>query len=248
MRKIYILIASLILIAGCATPRPKGKTEAEKLYKEAENLVKVGRYILATERLNQIRSKYPYSYYATFAELLGADVLFKQENYAEAAAAYIVFKDFHPRHKKIDYVTWRIGESFFKQLPETHDRDLSPAFEAIKHFNEMLSVYPNSEYAKNAKARIEDCKEMLRAKERYIADFYFKTEVYDAARFRYESIISDFQEPKLRAHAMIRAIESSVELKDPDFCHKHKDLYLELIIDDSKEDLSDAFNSCLAKK
>ncbi len=247
MHKIYLIGLVLSLLVGCATPRPTGKTEAEKLYKEAESLVKVGRYILATEKLNRIRSKYPYSYYATFAELLGADVLFKQENYAEAAAAYIVFKDFHPRHKKVDYVTWKIGESFYRQLPDTHDRDLSSAFEAIKHFKELLRVFPQSEYAKNATSRIEDCKEMLRSKEQYIADFYYKTGVYDAARFRYENIISEFKEPGIRAHAMIRAIKASNELEDKTYCLKHKALYLDLIADDSKEDLAQALDNCTAQ-
>ncbi len=236
------------MLVACATKRPEGKTEAEKLFREAENLVKVGRYILANEKLNRIRSKYPYSYYATFAELLGADVLFKQENYAEAAAAYIVFKDFHPRHKKIDYVTWRIGESFFKQLPDTHDRDLSSAFEAIKHLKEVIRVYPKSEYATKAKARIEDCEKMIRAKERYIADFYFKTDVYDAARFRYDNIIAEFQDPEIRAHSMIRAIESSIELKDKAYCNKNKAIYSDLIAENYKEDLQEVIKDCLAIK
>lgn len=248
MHKYFLFLVVFLLLGGCATKRPEGKTEAEKLFREAEKLVKVGRYILANEKLNRIRSKYPYSYYATFAELLGADVLFKQENYAEAAAAYIVFKDFHPRHKKIDYVTWRIGESFYKQLPDTHDRDLSSAFEAIKHFREVIRVFPKSEYAAKAKGRIEDCKSMIRAKEKYIADFYYKTDVYDAARFRYDNIIAEFQEPDIRAHSMIRAIESSIELKDKEYCQKNKDLYSELISKDHKEDLKQAIDDCLAIK
>ncbi|MFT6604810.1 MAG: outer membrane protein assembly factor BamD, partial [Bacteriovoracaceae bacterium] len=125
------LFASLFL-ASCSSTRPSGKTEAEVLYKEAQMLVDDGRYLMATEKLNSLRSQFPYSYFATHAELLQADILFDQENFVEAAAAYILFKDFHPRHKKISYVVWRIAESFNNQRPASYDRDLSPLYEAIK--------------------------------------------------------------------------------------------------------------------
>ncbi len=249
MRKLLI---SVVLITGlfssCATKRPEGKTQAEVLFKEAEKLIESGRFILATEKLNRIRSKYPYSYYATFAELLAADVLFKQENYAEAAAAYIVFKDFHPKHKKADYVLWKIGESFFMQMPDTHDRDLSPGFEAIKYLKELKRVYSDSEYAKKADEKIAKAEEMIRLKEKYIADFYYRTEVYDAARFRYENIIEEFQEPNLRSHAIIRSFMASTKLKDNNYCQKNKAVYAELIKPDYKEDFNEAVEDCLSVK
>lgn len=245
MAKLFIVLNILLLVASCSSSRPKGKTEAEVLYQEAESLIKAGRYILATEKLNRIRSKYPYSYYATFAELLSADVLFKQENYAEAAAAYIVFKDFHPKHKKADYVVWRIGESFFKQLPDTYDRDLSPGFEAIKYFKELQNIHKASEFVEKAKTRVGEIEEMMRSKEKYIADFYFKTGVYDAARFRYENIISDFVAPDLRAHAMIRSLQASEELGEPEYCQKNGNVFTNMIVENFKEDLKEALEDCL---
>ncbi|MCF8058006.1 MAG: outer membrane protein assembly factor BamD [Bacteriovoracaceae bacterium] len=248
MRVLLTIITIAFVLTSCSSPRPKGKTEAEVLYQEASELIDAGRFILATEKLNRIRSKYPYSYYATFAELLGADVLFKQENYAEAAAAYIVFKDFHPKHKKADYVLWKIGESFFKQLPDTFDRDLSSGFEAIKYFKELKRVHKDSEYVKKAEENIGKCEEMIRQKEKYIADFYFKTEVYDAARFRYENIIEVFQEPNVRGHAMVRAIKASVELKDMNYCNQNKGVYSELINSAYKKDLDKALRACLSLK
>lgn len=233
---------------SCSTPRPKGGTEAEILYKEAQHLIKDGRYILATEKLNLIRSKYPYSYYATFAELMTADVLYDQKNYAEAAAAYIVFKDFHPRHEKADYVMYRIGESFFKQVPDSYDRDLGPAYEAIKYYQDLKNIHGNSEYGKLAAKKIEECEKMLRSKEQYIADFYFKTKVYDAARFRYKSIIEEFRERKMRSHAMVRTFLSSAKLGDKSYCRQHNEFYKELVAKDYLEKLSKAYDSCINTK
>jgi outer membrane protein assembly factor BamD len=126
--KFFVLSFSLIVIS-CATKRPTGSTEAEVLFKEAKDLISKSRYIQATEKLNSIRSQYPYSFYATHAELLQADILFSQENYAEAASAYILFRDFHPKYTELGYVIFRISESFYRQLPSTYDRDLSAGIE-----------------------------------------------------------------------------------------------------------------------
>ncbi len=49
----------LLLVIACASDDPKGKSEAEILYKEAEELMKAERYILATEKLNIIKTQQP---------------------------------------------------------------------------------------------------------------------------------------------------------------------------------------------
>jgi outer membrane protein assembly factor BamD len=197
--KFLILIFSFILLS-CATKRPTGSTEAEILFKEANELISKSRYIQATEKLNSIRSQYPYSFYATHAELLQADILFSQENYAEAASAYILFRDFHPKYNELGYVIFRISESFYRQLPSTFDRDLSAGLDAIKYFNELIQNYPNTEYVKDAQSRINQIEEMVERKEIYIADFYFKTRDFEAAKNRYEDILKTLRnkEEKLR--------------------------------------------------
>lgn len=191
--KSLIYLIFVLLLTACSTKRPEGSTEAEILYKEARELITKSRYIQATEKLNQIRSQYPYSYYATHSELLQADVLFLQENYAEAASAYILFRDFHPKYSEMGYVIFKISESFYQQLPATFDRDLSMGVEAIKYYNELLLNYSNTEYVKEARSRIAKIEDMLDKKEIYIADFYFRTKDFSAAKTRYEEILKNIK-------------------------------------------------------
>lgn len=219
------LLASIYFLFGCSSKPPEGKTAAEVLYKEAKESMDAGRYLLATEKLNTIKSQYPYSYYATHAELMQADVLFLQENYVESAAAYLLFRDFHPKHEKIVYVIFRTAESYYKQLPSTFDRDLAPAYEAIKYYTEIIEKYPGSEFFKMAESKRDECNNMLNSKEKYIADFYFKTKVYDAARFRYLKNITEKKDGQLVKHSMIRVVESSLKLKAYDECINYANEY-----------------------
>lgn len=227
MKVLFLVMA--IVFCSCSSQRPGGKTEAEVLYKEALALVEDGKYILATEKLNTLKSEHPYSYYASPAELLLADILFAQENYAEASAAYILFRDFHPKHERIEYVIWRIGESFFNQLPPTYDRDLSSGLDAVRYYQEILNRFPKSEYTKAAKERIHYCNEMRRAKERYIADFYYKTDVYDAARYRYIAIVNETKDQELRGHAIMRILETSYLLGEYKQCLSYYQKYRGLV-------------------
>lgn len=203
-----------------------------------------GRYLLATEKLNTIRSQYPYSFFATHAELLQADILFKQESFVEASAAYSIFKDLHPRNEKIDYVIYKLAESYYNQLPSTFDRDLTPANEAIKYYNELLNRYPNSEYVKGSQDKIATCKDLLMKKEKYIADFYFKTEVYDSAKYRYLTILKEFNDPEIKDHAMLRILKSSLNLKEYRDCANYYDVYSNSISEKNAKNLKSIYNEC----
>lgn len=240
--KIFIFLFLLTFIS-CSTSRPTGSTEAEVMYKEALELIEEERYLLATEKLNALRSQYPYSYYATHAELLQADVLFLQENYVEAAAAYILFRDFHPKHKKLSYVIWRIAQSYYNQLPSTFDRDLSAAHEAIKYLKEVLTLFPNSEYAPEARLKIKESQELLESKQRYIADFYFKTGDYQSARHRYIYIINNFSSEGLVNHSILRVLESSYRIGALDECKSYYNKYKEKLTE-NQSNLEKLYKKC----
>jgi outer membrane protein assembly factor BamD len=194
--KFIILLLSLFAIS-CASKRPEGSTEAEILYKEAKDLISKSRFIQATEKLNSIRSQYPYSFYATHAELLQADIL---------------FRDFHPKYNELGYVVFRISESFYRELPATFDRDLTAGIEAIKYFKELILNYPNTEYVKDAQSRINQIEEMIERKEIYIADFYFKTKDYGAAKARYEDILKFLKNNNEKLRILSRIDEASAHI------------------------------------
>lgn len=240
-----VFCSFLSLLSSCSTPRPEGQTEAEVLYLEAKEQFERRRFLLATERLNLLRSRYPYSFYAAPAELLQADILFEQGSYAEAAAAYSLFRDFHPRHERIAYVVYRIAESYYQQIPSTYDRDLQPAREAITFYRELINRFSESEYAQQARDKILEAEEMLKNRERYVADFYFRTKVYDSAKFRYKEILANFSDKDLRDEAMLRIVESSYRLKEFDECQNYFSAFKNQISESNKRRLERLANNCI---
>ncbi len=245
--KHLILVLIVLFFNACASDKPEGKTEAESLFKEAEELIESERFILATEKLNQIKTQHPYSFYATPAELLQADVLYLQENYIESAAAYLLFRDFHPRHEKIPYVVYRIAESYYKQIPDTIDRDLEPAVEALKYFDEVIQKYSDSSYKDAAEKKMKKANMMLRQKDLYIADFYFKTKEYSAARYWYLDILEHHREGKTRSHAMLRTILTTAGLKEWQPCIEYVEKFYQLVDKQAQKEIRSVQDNCKKK-
>jgi outer membrane protein assembly factor BamD len=240
-------LAILLLVIACSSDKPKGRTEAEILFKEAEELMQAERYILATEKLNIIKTQHPYSFYATPAELLQADVLYLQESFIEAAAAYLLFRDFHPKHEKISYVVFKIAESYYKQIPDTIDRDLEPAIEALKYYDEVIQKYADSSYRKDSEDRIKSANKMLRQKDEYVADFYFKTEEYAAARYWYLDILDNHKDQKSRNHAMLRTILATQNLKEWQPCLDYVEKFYQLVDKQAQSEINSVKSVCEKK-
>ena len=247
MGKIVLLCITLFIFS-CASEKPIGRTEAEVLYKEAKILIKNKRYIMAMEKLNLLRTRYSYSIYAIRAELTIANVYFLQRDYKEAAAAYILFRDFHPKYKDMVYVVFRIADSFYEQAPSTHDRDLSPFIEAFKYYNEVAQKYSHTKYAQLAQKKIVKIQNMMDKKEKYIADFYFRTKVYHAAHYRYLEILKIVKDKSIRLQAMERIIQVSHLLKEYKKCHFYINRYFPHLKQISKKRLGAIKRDCQLKQ
>ena len=189
---------------------------AEGSYKIGVQLAADGRYEEALIQLADVRNRFPYSQFTTDAELKIADIHFERESFVEAQNAYLLFKDFHPKHPRIDYATSQLALSYFHQLPDTIDRDLSQAQNAISAFDDVIRSYPGTEYAKKAKEKRAKIYDMLAQKELYIADFYFKQKQYLSALGRYEDVLRKFPDRGLDAKALYGAAISAKESRELD--------------------------------
>ena len=194
----HVSLISLLVLpvsfatTGCSSTPKIDPATPEGAYKLAEEYEKDERFEESVAKYTDVKNKHPYSRFATLAEMKIADVQFKRDAFIEAQYAYQTFKDLHPKHPQIDYVTFRLGLSIFNQLPSTTDRDLSLATKAILYFDEVLTSYSQSQYAKEAGEKKNEALRMLADKELYIANFYLKKKQYGSALGRYESLLRQY--------------------------------------------------------
>ncbi len=162
------------------------------LAKDAESDIESSRYILALEKLQKVKNQHPYSNQATEAQLRIADVYFLQDSFAEAAATYEAFKDLHPKHPRLPYAAFRVGLSYYSDLPGNHARDLSSGYKAEEAFKDYLRQFPAAEFSEEARLKLAEARKILAGKEMYIARFYFKREMWEAAKNRYSKVVNQY--------------------------------------------------------
>lgn len=230
---LLIPVCAAILISSCATDEKKTDT-AEATFNAAQEYEKDERYEEAIKKYTEVKNKYPYSQFATRAELAIADVYYLEESYGEAQINYQTFRELHPTHPQTDYVVFRTGLSFYQQLPDSIDRDLSLANDAISSFDELLQKFPQSAHVKEAQDKKGEALKKLAQKEDYVGDFYFKRKIYDSALLRYEFLVANYPKLGLDERAIARAYYSAVKLKDKGKIKKYKDM-LKAQFPDSKE-------------
>lgn len=186
-------LAALLSLPSCSEA-PINKDDPAVLYKEAEQEISNDHYMMAIDKLREVKNKFPYSKYAVDAQLRLGDVYFLQESFAEAAAVYESFRDLHPRHERVPHALFRAGKSHFRETPEEVTRDLGPAERSLQAYQEFISRFPADANAAEARADMAALKERLAEKERRTAEFYFKRGHLRASRSRFEQVLAKYPE------------------------------------------------------
>lgn len=199
------------LLSGCAGTAVD-QNDPGALMREAEEDIKSDHYQIALDKLRSIKNKFPYSKYSLEAQLRIADVYFMQEAYPEAAAAYESFADLHPKHEKVAYALYRVGKSYFNDVPDPIARDLTSAQRSLDAYSDFLRRFSTSAEADEARKDVTQLRKLLAEKEFYIAEFYLKRSSYRAAKPRLEKVITMYPETEAAKEAQkkLAGIEENV--------------------------------------
>jgi outer membrane protein assembly factor BamD len=200
-------------------------SNAAKAYEKGVQEKKDQNPLEATRYFEYVRNNFPYSQYASLAQLAIADMAFERDDWTTAATLYQDFVKGHPSHPKADYAAFRAGTAYFNDrpsdvflLPPSHEKDLAPVRQALEALNRFVVKYPKSEFLPKARAMIGDCRELLARHERYVAEFYWKREQWRGAAGRYMTLADsygDLQGGRMHADSLWRAAQAYRNAKDP---------------------------------
>ena len=200
MRQLILLaciIASLATFGGCAWFDKASEKTAQELAMAGMEDFKDGNYKRAVESFEKIKDWYPFSKFASLAELKIADAYYQLEEYEDAIFAYEEFENLHPRNEAVPYVIYQTGRCLFDQM-ETIDRDQSMVRGALAHFQRLVAKFPTDPYSVKARDHIKKCIKSLAGHDYYVGEFYYKGEHYKAALSRFTAILDNY--PDMGVH------------------------------------------------
>lgn len=210
---VFVSMVSLLMGPGCAWFEVKQEESVESLASKGMEAFAKEKYRSAIESFEKLKDWYPFSKFASLAELKIADSHYHLKAYEEAVFAYEEFETLHPRNEAIPYVIYQIGRCSFEQL-ESVDRDQTSTQKALATFNRLVREFPENEYAQKARDHIRKCKENLAQHEFYVGRFYYKNKNYKAALKRFESVLFNYPEVNIHQDAQQYVSRCKAELKN----------------------------------
>ncbi len=194
------------VLAACSgndeLPEIAADSGEQQIYDQAQRYLDNRNFDLAVRSLQALESRYPFGKFAEQAQLEIVYAHYGAYEYEAAVEAANRFIRLHPQHPNVDYAYYLKGLaainatrdflSRFIPMDETK-RDVSRAREAFAEFAQLLSRYPDSPYAADAKARMVHLRNVLARHEINVANYYIRRGAYLAAANRGRYVVENFQ-------------------------------------------------------
>jgi outer membrane protein assembly factor BamD len=213
-RAAVFLVPALMLLLGACRDKPEEEVVVDPpdlLYNEALANLEAGDARDAAEKFEQIDKEHPYSEYARRALIMSAFLNFRRGRYPEAVNEAKRYVTLFPASPDAAYAQYLIGESYFRQIPDvTREQVLSE--KAIEAMGEVVSKYPDSEYANDARQKIDIATDQIAGKEMQIGRYYLERREFLAAVNRFKVVVEDYQTTRHVEEALHRLTESYLAL------------------------------------
>lgn len=212
-----IRLAAVALLAGslaaCASDDKPEYVErpVDDLYNTAMSSLMAGNYNQAAEQFDEVERQHPYSIWATKAQLLAAYSHYEADNYDDAIIGLDRFIQLHPSNKDAPYAYYLRALTYYEQITDV-GRDQRMTQLALNALDEVVRRYPNTEYARDARLKLDLARDHLAGKEMSVGRFYLKRGQYLAAINRFQRVVDDYQTTTHVPEALHRMVEAYTAL------------------------------------
>lgn len=205
---------ALALLTGCSWMHSDedGRKEAEErtrnftekdFYDNIQKDLTARNWTQAIENLEALEARFPFGTYAEQSQLELIYAYHESLNFEAAIAAADRFIRLHPRHPRVDYAYYVKGMSllssdrglFDQYLPrDASKRDPGTARQAFTTFSELVSTFPNSTHAPDARQHMVYLRNLMARQEIHAANYYFKRGAFLAATNRGRFVVENYQQ------------------------------------------------------
>jgi len=212
------LIVLAIPLSGCGTGAIWDKFFAKDdtfVDEPADKLYNEGLYLMnerhdpkaASKKFEEVDRQHPYSDWARKSLLMSAYAFYNAGDFDSCIGAATRYVTLHPGSPDAAYAQYLIAASHYDQIPDV-SRDQGRTEKAIAALDEVVRKYPTSEYAVNAKAKLEGARDQLAGKEMEIGRYELKRLNYTGAINRFKTVVTRYQTTRHVEEALARLTEA----------------------------------------
>ena len=217
------LVASLAVLAttlsACGTGAlwDKFLAKDEKTFSDepADKLYNEGLFLMnnqhdlkaATKKFDEVDREHPYSEWARKSLLMSAYASYQAGDYDTCIGSASRYVTLHPGTSDAAYAQYLIAASNYDQIPDI-SRDQARTEKAMASLEEVIRKYPTSEYAGEAKKKLEGARDQLAGKEMAIGRYYMERRDYTGAINRFKTVVTRYQTTRHVEEALARLTEA----------------------------------------
>jgi outer membrane protein assembly factor BamD len=194
--------------------------DVESLYAEAQRRLDDGNTLLAAALFDEVERQHPYSPWARRAQLMSAFSYYIARDYNKSIANAQRFLSIHPGNKDAPYAYYLIALCYYEQISDVN-RDQSITEQAQSALREVNRRFPQSEYAADARLKLDLVADHLAGKEMEIGRFYQRSGQWLAGALRFRNVIERFETTSHAPEALYRLAESNLALGIPEEAVKY---------------------------
>ena len=129
-----------------------------------------------------------------------------QNHYTDAIGTLDRFIQLHPAHRDVAYAYYLRALCYYEQIADIQ-RDQRGTELAMNALQEVVNRFPDSAYARDARLKIDLCRDHLAGKEMEIGRWYESQHLYEAAIGRFQRVVDDYQTTNHVPEALHRLTE-----------------------------------------
>jgi len=212
--KNFLLIIVMIFISSCAKEFKQNSDLIEKdlnlqvieTYKEAMKSLRDGDVLFAAKKFNEVELMYPQSEWAPKSLLMASYAYYSQDYYIDAIIELERFIKIYNLDVNLDYAYYLLALCYYEQIVD-EKKDLESIIKSKKYLLFLIENYPNTDFATDAKFKIDLVNDILASKEMYIGRYYFNREKWIAAINRFRTVVDDYDTTIYVEEALHRLVE-----------------------------------------
>ncbi len=215
-RTALVVSVAVLALAGCAGKDKKPKLAYEErpvelLYATGADRLDRGLWNQAVQYFGEVERQHPYSEWSRRAILMTAYAHYQGNDYAEAIGDADRFISLYPGNPAAAYAHYLKAISYFEQIVDV-GRDQAATAQALNNLTEIVQRYPNTEYAADARLKIDMVNDQLAGKEMTIGRYYLRQGDTLAAVGRFKTVIDRYQTTGHTPEALYRLVEAYLTL------------------------------------
>ena len=206
-----VICAAIFSLSGCFSGKEIEKDvpllSPEALYRNASSAFKSNQYREAASLYADITYQHPYYKWAAQSRIMEVYSYYLMQDYDSAIYAIDNYISMYPVSRDVQYAYYMKALCFYNQI-FIPDRDQAFTIKAKAALNLIVSKFPRSIYAKDARVKLDLIVDHLAAHEMVVGRYYINSGNILAAIKRFKVVVDKYPRTYQVEEALYRLVEA----------------------------------------